>query len=72
MIDDDSDCRGENDFSYNDSYHFAPMRLWLAVVIDDVEVIMTSATMLAIILIHFACNQLGNQVEHLQINKGLP
>ena len=53
MIDDDSDCRGENDFSYNDSYHFAPMRLWLAVVIDDV---MTSATMLVIILIHFATN----------------
>ena len=53
MIDDD---RGETDFSYNDSYHFAPMRLWFVVVIDDVEVIMTSATMLAIILIHFATN----------------
>ena len=50
MIDDDSDCRGENDFSYNASYHFAPMRLWLVVVIDDVEVKMTSATMLVIIL----------------------
>ena len=71
MIDDDSDCRGENDFSYNDSYHFAPMRLWLVVVIDDVEVIMTSATMLAIISIHFVAN-LATSVEHLQTNKGLP
>ena len=56
MIDDESDCRGENDFSYNASYHFAPMRFWLVVVIDDVEVKITSATMLAIILIHFVAN----------------
>ena len=34
---------GDNDFSYNVSYHFNTF-----------------------------CNQLGNQIEHLQINKGLP
>ena len=47
MIDDDSDCRGENDFSY---YHFAPMRLWLVVVIDDVEL------KISYHLIHFVAN----------------
>ena len=71
MIDDDSDCRGENDFSYTDSYHFAPMRLWFVVVIDDGRGD-NDFSYNASYHFNTFCNQLGNQVEHLKINKGLP